>query len=394
MNILHITEAFSPLSETSIYNFIVALEREGHVSSVFTLKRLLEEQRPFTRVYPVTLPHKLHPARLAASTRRRMNLIRHQEQLFQIARHQLAHIVEAIAPDVIHAHFGPMGVLAQPVAEAHRIPLVVFFGGYDVTRIPLDKRWLRHYRCLSHGTAGIVCNSDFTKSRLEALGFRTEMIIRSIGIDLEGLTYGDPSKRFDGKRVECLFVGRLVEVKSPLPLISAFSMAQSALHGKRDLHLTIVGEGPLKQRALEQANDLGLMNHVHITGALPYGEVKTLFNRMHIYVQFNQRTETGEEETLGGTLLEASACGLPIVAVRSGGVTEAVLDGVSGFLVELDDVQGFANRLIELAMQPGLWSTFGLSGRKHVEGNFSLSNQVASTLALYESVASGSARKS
>jgi colanic acid/amylovoran biosynthesis glycosyltransferase len=87
------------------------------------------------------------------------------------------------------------------------------------------------------------------------------------------------------------------------------------------------------------------------------------------------------------TFVEASARGLPIVSTRHNGIPEVVLDEQTGYLVPEGDVDAMAQRIMELAKDPSLWSTMGRAGRAHVEEGFVLDRQVARTLEILEASA-------
>jgi glycosyltransferase involved in cell wall biosynthesis len=78
--------------------------------------------------------------------------------------------------------------------------------------------------------------------------------------------------------------------------------------------------------------------------------------------------------------------GLPVVASAVGGVAESVRDGVNGFLIPREDVEGLRQRLGQLLTDPGLRIRMGRSGREHYERNFTLEHTVRKTLAVYREI--------
>jgi glycosyltransferase involved in cell wall biosynthesis len=83
------------------------------------------------------------------------------------------------------------------------------------------------------------------------------------------------------------------------------------------------------------------------------------------------RAADGDSEGTPVAVLEASACGLPVVSTRHGGIIDAVIDGTSGFLVEEGDVEAMAEHMLRLVRDPGLAATLGAAGRRHIVDNYS-----------------------
>ncbi len=88
-------------------------------------------------------------------------------------------------------------------------------------------------------------------------------------------------------------------------------------------------------------------------------------------------------EGLGVALLQAAACGIPIVAGRAGGIPEIVHDGENGWLVEPDDSSALAERINTLLDHPEQAAAFGAAGRRLVEQAFSIPAMAAGNLAIY-----------
>jgi glycosyltransferase involved in cell wall biosynthesis len=87
------------------------------------------------------------------------------------------------------------------------------------------------------------------------------------------------------------------------------------------------------------------------------------------------------------TLLEAMACGLPVVSTRVGGIPDLVLDGETGMLVPPRDPQALAAALAQYATNPGLLRAHGASARQRVESRYSIGAMLAAYLALYDRLA-------
>jgi colanic acid/amylovoran biosynthesis glycosyltransferase len=92
-------------------------------------------------------------------------------------------------------------------------------------------------------------------------------------------------------------------------------------------------------------------------------------------------------EGLPVSLTEAAAFGLPIVATRHSGIPEIVRDGINGYLVAENDIEGMARRMLELARSPETWSRLGRAGRAIVEEQFDQHRVIASYINMVGSLA-------
>jgi glycosyltransferase involved in cell wall biosynthesis len=112
--------------------------------------------------------------------------------------------------------------------------------------------------------------------------------------------------------------------------------------------LGIVGEGS-QRIALEQLVEaLGLTDCVTFYGRVEHKEIQAIYDQYDIYVN------ASDVDNLPGAILEAFASGLPVVSTRAGGIPYLVEDGVSGLLVDLDDHESLAGKVIQLLEQPEL----------------------------------------
>ncbi|MEZ5271121.1 MAG: glycosyltransferase [Ilumatobacteraceae bacterium] len=124
-----------------------------------------------------------------------------------------------------------------------------------------------------------------------------------------------------------------------------------------------------------RAEDLGVAGRVNFRGELPRAQVFEAMARADVFVQHNVRLANGAEEALGGSLLEASARGLPVVATSSGGVPEAVVHGITGLLSPPMDTSAMAENLQALLDSSSLRQRLGSAGREFVAAHHNSDNQ-------------------
>ena len=239
----------------------------------------------------------------------------------------------------------------MPVAARCGVPLVTHFRGYDISKILPSAFWETEYDRLfkiAHTLIGIsnhVCEKLF---RLGAAPEKVEML--HTGVQLDDFPYDPPAARYDGGTVRCLHVGRLVEKKSPLKLVRSFADAIDRVDGRVALELTIAGDGPLREPLERLIEELSLSDCVRCLGATPRPDVMRLMRASHVHVKHCETASDGDQEGQGVTFIEASAIGLPVVTTRHNGIPDAVLDGVTGYLVEEGDVQAMGERIAYLAL--------------------------------------------
>jgi colanic acid/amylovoran biosynthesis glycosyltransferase len=143
----------------------------------------------------------------------------------------------------------------------------------------------------------------------------------------------------------------------------------------------IIGVGDEMQRLLFTIQDLGLDEQVHWHGRLPSADVVNRLRQADVFLL------SSLSEGIANAVLEAMACGLPVVTTSAGGMGEAVRDGVEGFLVPPYDAPAIADALDCLWRAPALRARMGAAGRARVERDFRLEDQVTAFADLFRRIA-------
>jgi phosphatidylinositol alpha-1,6-mannosyltransferase len=160
-------------------------------------------------------------------------------------------------------------------------------------------------------------------------------------------------------------VSRLVPRKGQDVLVRALPLVHRAVP---DAALLVVGGGPAMPRLQQLVASAGLERDVVLTGSVPWAELPAHYDAGDVFAMpCRDRLRGLEVEGLGIVFLEASATGLPVVAGRSGGSPDAVLDGETGYVVDGTDVATVAARLVELLAEPERARAMGEAGRAWVE---------------------------
>jgi len=163
------------------------------------------------------------------------------------------------------------------------------------------------------------------------------------------------------KRV-ILSVGRLVQRKGQDRLIEAMPKILAA---EPDALLMIVGIGRYEQHLRELVKKLGIEQQVIFVGRISYQDLPRYLQLAEIFAMPSRSRFFGlEVEGLGIVYLEASACGIPVLAGASGGAPDAVLEGETGRVVDGTNVSAIAQTLVELLGDPALLHRMGTRGRE------------------------------
>jgi glycosyltransferase involved in cell wall biosynthesis len=230
--------------------------------------------------------------------------------------------------DLFDAHYYyPDGAAAALLSRWFKKPFVVTARGSDINLLPnhaIPRRWIRW---TEKQAAASIMVSQSLMDRLVALGGNPErMRVMRNGVDLNTFRPEDRQKSRrrlglrDGSWI--LSVGNLVETKGHNIAIEALSELPE------NIHLAIVGDGQERDRLTRLADSLGVSARVNLIGARPQAELKDWYSSADVLVLCSSR------EGSPNVLLEALACGTPVVATSVGGIPEVIKSSVAGQLIE------------------------------------------------------------
>ena len=290
---------------------------------------------------------------------------------------------------LIHAHFGPNGVYAMALADKLKIPFVVTFHGYDIT-LTRQAIWrtgkLLYYQLLFHEeelkrkASVFIAVSNFIRNKLLEHGYPQEKIIRHyIGVDT--LKFSPSNQKTDERYILC--VGRHTEKKGIDLLLRAFARI-AVKHPS--VKLLQVGRGELTAKLKKLTRQLGIDQRVRFLGAQPHEMVLQLMQQAEIFALPSQTAKSGECEGLPMVILEASACGVPVVSTYHSGIPEAVIDRETGFLVSEKDHKSLAEKLDLLLSDRFLGQQMGQQGRELIKERFDIRKQTIELEAIYDSL--------
>jgi phosphatidylinositol alpha-1,6-mannosyltransferase len=168
-------------------------------------------------------------------------------------------------------------------------------------------------------------------------------------------------------------IGRLQRRKGQDAVLRALARVRRAVPQAR---YAIVGDGPYRAELETLAAALDVADIVTFVGAASEAELPCWYKAADIFIMPN-RCDGVDFEGFGIVFLEAAACGLPVIAGRSGGAPEAVVDGTTGTLVDGDDVEDVARAMISLALDADRRLSMGLTGARRAREEFTWNAAVA-----------------
>lgn len=279
--------------------------------------------------------------------------------------------------DILHLHepFTPM-VCISALLKSNCTNVGTFHASYSKPRIywigkPIFKRWLPRL----HGKIAV------SKPALDYVSRHLPGKYRIIpnGIDIEHFTpNGHNRKEFCDSKINILFVGRLERRKGLVHLLNACAKAKRSFSNFR---LIVVGPGTvLRFKYKRSVEEMGLADNVVFTGFVPSDELPSYYRTADIFCA----PATGGE-SFGIVLLEAMACGKPVVATSIGGYASVLAHGDEGLLVPPRDEKSLAHALLSLLEDKSLRQQMGTKGRIKAE-RYSWTNVARQVMEYYTSL--------
>jgi colanic acid/amylovoran biosynthesis glycosyltransferase len=350
--VAHMNSSYLGIPRTFIYAYITSMRRYRPI--VLTQETLNLELFPFSPIYSLDAQPRL----LRVLHRIVFNSTRYPLYYALVFRKE--------HPCLIHAHFGPQGVLSLPLARQFRTPIITTFYGVDLSLPSRSRIWHALYRRLfSRGDLFLV-EGNSMRQKLAQLGCPPEKIrLLRIGVFTAKFQFRPRRLASPSGRIRLLVCGRFVEKKGIQYGIEAFARAKAA---HPNMTLRIIGDGPLREDIKAQIGKLGLSDSVTLLGYVPHDEFASELQEANILLAPSVTSSDGDTEGGAPTvLLEAQACGVPVLSTTHADIPEVVLDKKAGILVPERDVNALTNGLLQLIEHPETWLQMGEAGRKHVE---------------------------
>ena len=350
--IAYVLNIFPKVSETFIAGEMAELRRRGVELRILSLQPPRDE-----------LQHEII---------RRVGL----DRIVEYGGAKLETVLREFRPDLIHAHFAREATAkARELSELTGIPFTFTAHGYDIHRKPPPDFQQRAAAARAVVTVS-AANKEYIQKTFGVPGEHVHVI--PCGVDTERFCPNRTRQRLTGATAPWIVcVARHVAVKNLGLLLDACAL----LRGRGvKFRCAMVGDGPLRSELDTKRGSLGLQEIVEMPGAAEQGEVLRWWQRASVGVL------TSDNEGMPVSLMEAAACGVPIVATRVGGIPELVADGVTGLLSPPGDASAFASALERMLGDAALRERMSSATRQRAVEKFSVARQVEALLALWENV--------
>ncbi|MGI9368504.1 MAG: glycosyltransferase family 4 protein [Ruegeria sp.] len=178
------------------------------------------------------------------------------------------------------------------------------------------------------------------------------------------------------------YFGALTNRKRPLHFVDAISAVQKRIPD-RQIHGLLFGEAVMQSRnlkaaCLDRAADLGIAENIHLMG---FREPISGY-----MAGVDATLVTALSEPFGRTLIEAMYLGTPVIATRHGGNTEAIIDNETGFLIDHESPEAFAEPVLRLLQNPVLYERISATAQKNAENNYGRSQHVKAISEIYDTL--------
>jgi glycosyltransferase involved in cell wall biosynthesis len=300
-------------------------------------------------------------------------------------------IVRTTRPDILHTHAAKGGAIGRTAAiiAGRRRPRVILhtFHGHVLTDYfspGLATLFRRVERFLAARSTVLIAVSSEVRDDLVRLGIAPHDKVRVVplGFDLEPFVAdggrGDAERLRVRRELAIAPAARVVTLVArlaPIKRVDRFLAVAEQLADLPGVRFVVVGDGELRDELRASSAARRLADRV-VWAGLRHDMPGVCFASDVVVL-------TSDNEGTPVSLIEAQAAGVPVVSTRVGGVESVVLDGVSGSVVDRDDVAGFAGRVRALLEDRELAAVQGSAGRSHVLSRFGLDRLVDDVDGLY-----------
>jgi N-acetyl-alpha-D-glucosaminyl L-malate synthase BshA len=298
---------------------------------------------------------------------------------------KMAEVAEYEKLDVLHVHYAiPHAIsahLAREIVGTDKLKFVTTLHGTDITLVGRDASYLPITRFGIDVSDGVTAVSHWLRDET-AKNFGTKKAIEVIP------NFVDPARFRRQRTAYCALFGDSTDkllchvsnfrpVKRVMDVLAVFERVSRVVPSR----LAMVGDGPDRSRAEAFCRTHHLRDRVFFLGNVP--NLEEVVGASDLFLL------PSEAESFGMAALEAMASEVPVIGSRAGGMPEVVIEGESGFLLPVGDVDGMADRAIEILSDESLQQRLGRNGRILAEERFNESMIVPRYREFYERIIAG-----
>lgn len=317
---------------------------------------------------------KIHLLKSKAYANRKNNMQYNKVAVIFQVMPQIKKLLNQIKPDILHAHFassyGFFGALSNYK------PFYLSVWGYDTITFPeisiIHKTIIKY---TLRKADKIFATSEFLAEKT-ARYTNKKQIVTPFGVNIDNFKPDDKlkSKKFIFGTVKAL------ETKYGIDyLLKAVALIKDKLE---NWELWIAGTGTKSKELIELSKSLNIQNNVKFLGRVPHDKIPQLLQQMHLFTV----TSVWDCESFGVAAVEAEAVELPVIASDLGGLSEVIIDGVTGFHVKPRDINDIAEKILNLYENKDLRIKLGKQARKNVIQKYIWKNNAEIMLKEYREI--------
>lgn len=287
----------------------------------------------------------------------------------------LKKIIKHFQPDILHAHYATSYGFVGALSGFH--PYIISSWGSDVMKFPNKNFVAKSILKYNFRSADVLCATSYViKDYISKISVKPVSVI-PFGINTSVFK---PYKRLSPFGEGHFVIGCIKSLETIYRidvLIRAFASLEP---NYPQLRLMLIGHGAQADKLQQLVKELRLQEKVVFTGRIPYSEVADYYNMLDVLVNIS------EYESFGVSVIEAMACGKPVVVSNVGGLMEIVENDTLGLKVPVNAVEETAQAIERLMTDPELYTSISENAKKHVSEKYNWENNLKDMIQLYKEI--------
>ena len=288
--------------------------------------------------------------------------------------------------ELLHAHYAiphaTSAWIAREMLEENdmSVRIITTLHGTDITLVGQDPSFQAITKFSIERSNGLSAVSEYLKRETYSAFGCSACAVDVIPNFIDPLVYDRARykpilrEQVDGNRKILIHVSNFRAVKRVRDIVRVFARVQREVPSA----LVMVGDGPERGAAEQEARDLGVHEHTYFLGKLD--AVAPLLASADLFLL------PSESESFGLSALEALACGVPVISSNAGGLPEVVREGITGYLRNVGDVEGMAQAALALLKDRARWEEMSTAAAADARARFAQDDIVATYERFYEGV--------
>ncbi|HAC15575.1 MAG TPA: colanic acid biosynthesis glycosyltransferase WcaL [Bacteroidetes bacterium] len=303
----------------------------------------------------------------------------------------LVYAMEFDKINLLHSHFGHVGVTGASIAKKLGVPHVVSFYGMDIHKIPKKyPHFAMKYEQMFADTDRVFCEGPFMAKSIIKLGADPDqMCVHPLGIELNKIEFS-PREWHPGKALKVLIAASFRPKKGiPLALEALLAVSKHT-----NLEISIVGDAGYDSDSLREKGRIfdfvtqhEMQNMITFMGFQPHEELFNLAKEHHLFIHPSLHAADGDSE--GGipvTLIEMAATGLPVVSSTHCDIPSLIQDQETGWIAKENDLNDLISTIERAIADVAKWPLITKNSRKHIESNYDALKQSKKLFEEYERI--------